>query len=100
MNGFRHVVTLTWTDAANDAVAQAAIDALRSLPDQIPEIRSYEVGVDAGLSPGNASIVIVADFDSSSGFETYRDHPAHQAVIDQHIRPILAGRSAVQHARS
>lgn len=100
MNGFRHVVTLTWLDNANDAVVEAAVDALRALPDQIPEIRSYEVGQDAGLSPGNASIVIVADFDSSAGFETYRDHPAHRAVIDEHIRPILADRSAVQHARS
>lgn len=100
MNGFRHVVTLTWTDDASDAVVAAALDALRGLPEQIPEIRSYEVGEDAGLAPGNADIVIVADFDSAGGFETYRDHPAHQAVIHDHIRPILAGRSAVQHARS
>ncbi len=95
--GFRHVVMLRFADDATDAQVDGVADALRTLPDAIPELRSYVVGVDAGLAPDNHSLVVVADFDSQADYETYRDHPTHRAVIDEHIRPILAGRSAVQH---
>ena len=73
-------------------------DGLRALPAQIPEIRSYRVGVDAGLAAqGNSDLVVVADFDDVAGYLVYRDHPVHQDVIAQRIRPILASRAAVQH---
>lgn len=97
MAGFRHVVMLHFVDGTTDAQVEAVAERLRGLPGEIPELRSYVVGVDAGLAPDNASLVVVADFASPSDYETYRDHPAHRAVIDEHIRPILAGRSAVQH---
>ena len=40
---------------------------------------------------------MVADFDDADGYRVYRDHPAHVAVIAERIRPILAGRAAVQY---
>ena len=95
--GLRHIVTLTFRDGTTERDAEAIAAALRELPEQIPELRSYVVGVDAGLSEGNASLAVVADFDSVEDWQTYRDHPAHQAVITQQIVPVLAGRSAVQH---
>lgn len=94
---FRHIVLLTLADDAPDGRAEAIAAALRELPDQIPELRSYVVGVDAGVSSGNASVAVVADTDDRAGWETYRDHPAHQAVIAELIAPVLASRSAVQH---
>ena len=39
----------------------------------------------------------LADFDDVDGYLVYRDHPDHQAVIRERIRPILADRAAVQH---
>ena len=93
----RHIVTLTFHDGTTPEQVSSIADALRQLRDQIPEIRSYVVGVDAGLGEGNAHLAVVADFDSPAGWEAYRDHPAHQAVITQQIVPVLAGRSAVQH---
>ena len=95
--GLRHIVTLTFRDGTTERDAEAIAAALRELPEQIPELRSYVVGVDAGLSEGNASLAVVADFDSVEDWQTYRDHPAHQAVITQQIVPVLEGRSAVQH---
>jgi len=95
--GLRHIVTLTFRDDTPAAQVEAIADALRELPEQIPELRSYVVGVDAGLTEGNASLAVVADFDDVAGWEAYRDHPAHQAVITQQIVPALATRSAVQH---
>jgi len=95
--GLRHIVTLTFRDDTPSGDVEAIADALRQLPAQIPELRSYVVGVDAGLSEGNASLAVVADFDDVAGWQAYRDHPAHQAVITQQIVPVLASRSAVQH---
>ncbi len=94
--GLRHVSTLTFRDDTTDEQVEEIVAALRLLPSQIEELRSYVVGVDAGLSEGNASLAIVADFDSVEGYETYRDHPAHQAVAQLFI-PVLTGRAAVQH---
>jgi hypothetical protein len=91
---FRHVVLLTFADGTD---VDAIVAALRGLADEIPELRSYVVGRDAGLSAGNASVAVVADFDDVAGFEAYRDDPRHQAVIQEFIRPALVGRAAVQH---
>ena len=64
----------------------------------IPELRNYQVGEDAGITPqGNSDMAIVADFDDVAAFLVYRDHPAHQDVITRLIRPIVESRVAVQH---
>jgi Stress responsive A/B Barrel Domain len=95
---FRHVVLLTWVDTATADDRRAVVDGLEALPAVIPEIRSYRVGVDAGMAPeGNSDLVVVADFDDVAGYLVYRDHPVHQDVIARRIRPILASRAAVQH---
>jgi hypothetical protein len=92
----RHVVCLTWSDAATPADVDAVIAGLAELPGLIPEIRAYTVASDLGLSAGNADLAIVADFDDADGWRRYLDHPAHQAMLRERIRPILAQRAAVQ----
>jgi hypothetical protein len=92
----RHVVCLTWTADATEADRAAVAAALARLPDQIPEIRRYRFGPDVGLADGNADFAVVADFDDADAWHRYAVHPAHQAVLAQQIRPILAARSAVQ----
>jgi hypothetical protein len=95
--GLRHISLLTFRDDTTDDQRDAIVAGLRELPGKIPELRSYVVGTDAGLAEGNASLAIVADFDSAEGYEAYRDHPAHQAVATQLIVPVLTARSAIQH---
>ena len=97
MPGLRHVVTLTFRDDTTSEQVDEIVGALRALPDAIPELRDYVVGADVGRSDGNASLAIVADFDSWEGYEAYRDHPQHVAVATDLILPVLAGRGAVQH---
>jgi hypothetical protein len=92
----RHVVCLTWADTATPEQIEAVIVGLRALPGQIPEIRAYTVGSDRALTAGNADLGIVADFDTVEQWRTYQEHPAHQAVIVERIRPILVARAAVQ----
>lgn len=100
MTGLRHVVTLTFRDDTTDEQLATIVAGLRALPDAIAAIERYEVGLDAGLAEGNATLAIVADFADVSGYENYRDHEAHHAVINDLILPVIAGRSVVQHHRS
>lgn len=92
----RHIVLFTWTDDATDEQKATVTAELRKLPDAIPEIRSYTVGPDAGINEGNHAYAVVGDFDSVDDYLVYRDHPQHQAIIAEHIKPILAARAAVQ----
>jgi len=95
---FRHVVLLKWTADATPEQHQAVLDGLSALPAAIPELRSYQMGTDAGLVPdATADLAIVADFDDVDGYVVYRDNPQHQDVIARYIKPILASRTAVQH---
>lgn len=94
---FRHVVMFRWREDATSEQRQAVSDNLATLPDSIPELRAYRYGADAGVKPGNYDFAVVADFDDRRDYETYRDHPAHRAIIDAHITPIVADRAAVQY---
>jgi hypothetical protein len=94
---FRHVVLFVWSDDATDAQKSAVVEGLRALPGLIDTIRDYRIGADAGLAEGNSDFAVVADFDDRDGYLIYRDHPEHQRVIAELIRPILASRAAVQH---
>lgn len=73
------------------------VEALSELPAHIPELKSYVIGTDAGVAEGNADLAVVADCDNRAGWQAYRDHPVHQQVIAELIRPYLSARSAVQH---
>ena len=94
---FRHVVMLRYTPEATAEQRSTVATALATLPGRIPEISAYAIGTDAGVNEGNYDLVIVADFDDVDGYLVYRDHADHQAVIREHIAPILAERAAVQH---
>ena len=93
----RHIVLLRWTPESTPEQHQAVLDELRALPTVIPEILRYRLGQDLGLAEGNASLSVIADFASVADYEAYRDHPEHQRVIAERIKPILAGRSALQY---
>jgi hypothetical protein len=92
----RHIVLFTWTEDATDEQRATVTTELRKLPGAIPQLRSYTVGGDAGINQGNFEYAVVADFDSVEDYLVYRDNPQHQAVIAEHINPILASRAAVQ----
>ncbi|MCB0952388.1 MAG: Dabb family protein [Microthrixaceae bacterium] len=92
----RHIVLLRLESTCTAADLQGIVDALRALPEQIPAIRSFQAGSDAGLSEGNVQLCAVADFDDVAGYESYRDHPAHKQVIADHIKPVLVERTAIQ----
>jgi hypothetical protein len=94
---FRHVVMFRWSAEASDAQVAAVAQGLSTLPAAIPEIQVYRHGPDAGINEGNFDYVVVADFATVDDYVMYRDHPTHQSVIVERIRPIVGERSAVQY---
>ena len=93
---FRHVVLFRWKEGTAEADIQAVRASLMTLPSLIPELRGYQAGPDAGLVDGNWEFAAVADFDDVDGWRVYTDHPEHQRILRDQIRPLLAERAAVQ----
>jgi hypothetical protein len=93
---FHHVVVFSWRDGTTQEQQAAVAAELAKLPEQIPAIRRYEFGPDAGLDEANADFAVVAGFEDAGGYLVYRDHPAHRKVVEDYINPIVASRSRVQ----
>ncbi|WP_324273398.1 Dabb family protein [Blastococcus brunescens] len=93
----RHVVVFTWSPDADAAQRTAVVEALRGLWEAVGGMTALEVAEDAGLSDGNADAVLIADFPDVEAFHRYAQDARHQAVLTEHVRPHLAGRSAVQY---
>jgi len=94
---FRHVSLLTFSPESTPADHEAARDALLGLPAIIPELRAYAVGIDAGINEGNATLGVVADFDSVDDYRVYAQQPDHLRIIAELIKPFLTSRTAIQH---
>ena len=92
----RHTVMFKWTAEATPEQRQAVPAELAALAPNVPSIRGFVTGTDAGLAPGNFDFAVTADFDDEAGFFAYRDDPAHREVIARVIAPITAQRVAVQ----
>lgn len=92
----RHVAAFRWRDGTTSAQIEAVRAGLSTLPGAVPSIRSYTHGPDARLGDGRWDYAVVADFDDASGFQAYVAHPAHVAVRDTLIAPLLADRANVQ----
>ncbi len=93
---FTHVACFRWVDGTRPEQVETAVAALNRLPSLIPEIRDYLCGPDAGISEGNYDFAVVSTFDNRDGYMLYADHPEHQRVIAEFIRPHVAVRVAVQ----
>jgi hypothetical protein len=92
----RHVVLITLRPDAPAEAAATIVRELQALKDVIPSIRDYQAGVDLGIVPGNATVAATSTFDDEAGYLEYRNHPAHLAVIEQHIDPYRESRAGIQ----
>lgn len=85
-----------WKDATTDEQRQQISAGLGELPSLIAEVRDYQFGPDAGLLETSWDFAVVAEFDDADGWRSYREHPAHQRVVAEHIGPAAAERASVQ----
>lgn len=90
-----HLVTLRWKDGTTDEQIAEVTEALGALPAQIDVLRSYVAQPALPVRP-NADFGVLAIVERPEDVSTYLDHPAHQAVVQQLIAPIVAERAAVQ----
>jgi hypothetical protein len=93
----RHVVVFTWSAEADEARRRSTVAALRRLREDVGGMTYLVVADDAGLADGNADTVLIADFPDVEAYHRYAQDPVHLSVIAEHVRPWLAGRSAVQY---
>lgn len=77
----KHVCLINFNDQYKPENLPGVIDAYNALPALIPQIKSFEIGADAGLLEGNADLVVVGEFASGEDFQAYSVHRAHTDVI-------------------
>lgn len=92
---FIHVAVFRWQEGVGADHVQTVTEALRTLPAQIPTIRSYRVGPDLNL-PGGWDFAVVVEFDDEARWRTHQDHPAHDDVRKNLIGQAIADRAVVQ----
>lgn len=85
-----HVVCIQVPDPVQ---AEEVVNRLKALPGLIPEIRTYEVGLDVVKGPTSYEVGLHSTFDDVEALERYRVHHAHQAVVKL-IEEVGTGRVA------
>lgn len=83
---FKHIVMWELMEKAGGKTkeenARELKKRLEELPGLIPEIKQYEIGINAGQSSAAMDVVLISGFNSAQEFNTYRQHPAHQKVVE------------------
>lgn len=92
----RHVAVFRWNADVTSQEVVAVGAALDALPAKIPSLRSYHHGPDLGLGEGRWDYGIVAECDDAESWKAYEQHPAHQQVVAEVLRPRIHERAAVQ----
>lgn len=82
----RHVVCFKFSPEATDSQINGLIEAFQNLPNDIPEIKAFEWGLNnspEGLDKGMTHIFQLT-FDNEADRDIYLPHPAHKAFGDAH----------------
>ena len=91
-----HVAMFRFKEGTTAEQVNAATTALEALPSQIDVLIECRCGPDVGIMERAWDYVIVADVADADDFATYRDHPAHRAVVTEFMAPIIAEGARVQ----
>ncbi len=91
-----HVAMFRFKEGTTAEQVDAAAEALNALPAQIDVLIDYKCGSDLGLMDGTWDFVVAADVANADDFVTYKDHPAHRAVVTNFMAPIIAEGARIQ----
>lgn len=92
----RHVVMFRFRDDADADLRQAVHEAIATMPEATGVTEAYAIGPDLGLAEGNFDFAVVGDFADQAAYMAYRDHPEHQRIVFEVIRPAITDRAAIQ----
>jgi len=93
---FHHVAMFRFNEGTTAEQVAAVGTGLATLPDQIDVLVAYRFGPDAGVTPGSWDFVVIADLADASDYPVYKNDPAHVAVVNDVIAPIVAQAARVQ----
>ena len=83
------VVLVRLRPEATDEQRHTIADGLAALQQRISGIRAMRMGFDLRFRPENFDFGVAVDFETVADYLAYRDHEAHQQVVEKIIRPIL-----------
>ncbi|WP_298228882.1 Dabb family protein [Gryllotalpicola sp.] len=91
----RHIVTFTVPEGPEKpAQLRRAKEWLLTLPDRIPGVLSFEVGLNEFYPAANWDLAIDASFPDFAALEAYNSHPAHVEYLAW-WKTVHNGRAAV-----
>lgn len=73
-----HIVMMKFKDKTDATEVKAR---LATLPAQIEQIKTYDIGIDELDTARSYHLVLYSQFDSYETMDVYQNHPAHQAVL-------------------
>lgn len=83
---FKHVVMWKADENASGRTkmenAEAVKSSLERLPSLIPQIESYEVGINLQAGDRSFDVVLISEFRDQKNFEIYRSHPEHVKAVE------------------
>ena len=85
-----HLVSMRFTDPTTDAQIDAIARGLQALPSSIEDIRSLRCGRDVVRSDRSYDFGLLVVLEDEAALARYRDHPEHQRVLKDLIRPAVA----------
>lgn len=91
-----HMVWFRWKAEASPEQITAALDALAALKAQIPCILELSVGANF-TTRAAATHGLLVKLASAGDLTVYSEHPAHLAVVRDHIAPIKEEVTAVDY---
>ena len=92
----RHVVMFRFVEGTTDAQIGQVAAGLSQMSTEIASIRAYSHGRDLKLGSDRYDYAIVADFDDLEGWREYDEHPLHNKLRADVIRPLITERAWVQ----
>lgn len=93
----KHIVIFKFSGTKEKRLATAKTfkAALETLPGQITELKSIEVGININSAEEN-DLVLTAETDTLEDVAKYSAHPAHVAAVAL-VKPMIAGRACVDY---
>src|SRR5262245_56567120 len=87
----RHIIFFKFKEDAPESQIEAAVQAMRSIKDQVPQVRSFSMGKsqNRGARPPRYNWAMVMDFDNFDDLATYNGSEAHDKAVQEHLVPIV-----------
>lgn len=91
----RHIVCFKFKPDITEEEKAALVQATRELPKAISVAKSWQDGFNLGPRDKTYDYGITCEFDDWDAFNTYIDHPAHQAFVENYVKKLVPTRAVI-----